>query len=124
MDGTKMYYEGSANIIDASIRGVFINAFAISYISVSELSRLKQLTAHKMIRQLFCVYGPAGLIRSMLGDIFLFLYPTLLSGPEKGNPVNSQYPVQRPAAHSGVRSKSICFIFARRLAPVSKVLHG
>lgn len=102
----------------------FMSAAAIRYMSASEPSRLKLFSAHNIIRQLSCVYPPAGSMRSTLGDMFLFLYPTLLAGSEKGMSVNSQRPVHRTSNHSGVRSKSILFFLARCLIPGISVIHG
>ena len=119
-----MIYIGSDN--RASIGACCLNtsALAICSISLSVLSLLRELTAHNTKRLLFFVYPNTGIILSMLGEKFLFLYPTRFSGGLNSIPVNSQYPVQRAFAHSSVNSNGKFFFFASRLRPSKRVLHG
>lgn len=87
-------------------------------ISASVPSFLKLLIAHRMMRQLFFVYPPFGLIRSMLGEKFLSLYPTRSAGAAKGILVSSQQLVQRCLIQASSNSKASFLTLARRLAPI------
>lgn len=101
-----------------------MSASAILYISSSVPSRLKLLTAHKTILQLFFTYPLVGSILSTLGEKCVFLYPFLLVNSEKGSWVNSQNPVQRSRIHEASKLNCIPSVFALALVPFKTECHG
>src|ERR1700720_377722 len=97
-------------------------ASAIAYMSLSDPTPLKKLTAVRINRQLSCVYPAPGVIRSMLGENGL--------GPEipgitimNGNPVSSHFPVHRACAHSNVKSNGMPFLIDRPRALLTSAVH-